>query len=40
MANFNYFILVWLLSTARSLTKIENLQKSALRILRNEKDLT
>ena len=32
-ANFNYFPLDWMLSTANSLKKIENLQKKALRFL-------
>ena len=31
MANFNYCPLVWMLSSASSLKKIENLQKTALR---------
>ena len=35
MANHNYFPLVWMLSSASSLKKIENLQKRALRFLHN-----
>ena len=35
MANNNYFPLVWMLSSASSLKKIENLQKRALRFLNN-----
>ena len=35
MANFNYCPLVWILFTASSLKKVENLQKRALRFLCN-----
>ena len=35
MANFNYYPLVWMLSSANSLKKIENLQKRALKLLCN-----
>ena len=40
MANFNYCPLVWMLSSASSLKKIENLQKRALRFLCNEYDIS
>ena len=33
MANFNYYPLVWMFSSAVSLKKIENPQKRALRFL-------
>ena len=33
MANFNYFLLVWMFSNAVSLKKIENLQKRAWKFL-------
>ena len=36
MANFNYCPLVWRLSSASSLNKIKNLQKTALRFLCND----
>ena len=35
MSNFNYCPLVWMLSNATSLKKIENLQERALRLLYN-----
>ena len=35
MSNFNYCPLVWMFSNARSLKKIENLQKRTLRFLYN-----
>ena len=40
MSNFNYCPLVWVFSNARSLNKIENLQKRALRFLCNNYQLT
>ena len=40
MSNFNYCPLVWMFSKARSLKKIENLQKRALRFLYNNYQLT
>ena len=36
ISNFNYFPLVWIFSTAKSLNKIESLQKRALRLLYND----
>ena len=36
ISNFNYCPLVWMFSTAKSLTKIESLQKRALRFLYND----
>ena len=36
ISNFNYCPLVWIFSTAKSLNKIENLQKRALRFLYND----
>ena len=36
ISNFNYFPLVWMFSTAKSLNKIESLQKRALRFLYND----
>ena len=35
MANFNYYPLVWMLASASTLKRIENLQKRALRFLCN-----
>ena len=35
ISNFNYFFLVWNISSTQSLRKIENLQKRALRFLLN-----
>ena len=40
MANFNYCLLVWILSSASSLKKIENLQKRALRFLCNDYEIS
>ena len=40
MSNFNYCSLVWNLSSAQSLNKIENLQKRALRLLVKDYDST
>ena len=40
MSNFTYCPLVWMLSNATSLKKIENLQKRALRFLYNNYQLT
>ena len=40
MPNFNYCSLVWNLSSAQSLNKIENLQKRALRLLVKDYDST
>ena len=40
MSNFNYCPLVWVFSNARSLNKIENLQKRVLRFLCNNYQLT
>ena len=40
MSNFNYCSLVWNVSSAQSLSKIENLQKRALRFLLNDYDST
>ena len=40
MANFNYCPLVWMLSNASSLKKIENLQKRALRFLCNDYEIS
>ena len=36
MANFNYYLLVWMLSTAILLKKIKNLQRRALTFLLND----
>ena len=36
VSNFNYGPLVWIFSTAKSLNKIESLQKRALRFLYND----
>ena len=36
ISNFNYYPLVWIFSTAKSLNKIESLQKRALRFLYND----
>ena len=36
ISKFNYCSLVWIFSTAKSLSKIENLQKKALQILCND----
>ena len=36
ISNFNYFPLVWMFSTAKSLNKTESLQKRALRFLCND----
>ena len=36
ISNFNYCPLVWIFSTAKSLNKIESLQKRALRFLYND----
>ena len=36
ISNFNYCPLVWMVSTAKSLNKIESLQKRALRFLYND----
>ena len=36
MANFNYYLLVWMLSTAILLKKIKNLQRRALAFLLND----
>ena len=33
LSNFNYYSLVWMLSSVKSLNKIENLQKRALRFM-------
>ena len=33
LSNFNYFPLVWMLSSVKYLDKIENLQKKALRFM-------
>ena len=38
ISNFNYCPLVWMFSSAKSLSKIENLQKRALRFLYNNYD--
>ena len=40
MASFNYCPLVWMLSNASSLKKIENLQKRALRFLCNDYEIS
>ena len=40
IANFNYCPLVWMLSSATSLKKIENLQKRALRFLCNDYEIS
>ena len=40
MANFNYYPLVWMLSSANSLKKIENLQKRALKLLCNDYEIS
>ena len=40
MAKFNYCLLVWMLSSASSLKKIENLQKRALRFLCNDYEIS
>ena len=40
MANFNNCPLVWMLSNASSLKKIENLQKRALRFLCNDYEIS
>ena len=40
MANFNYCPLVWMLSSASSLKKIENLQKRTLRFLYNDYEIS
>ena len=40
MANFNYCRLVWMLSSASSQKKIENLQKRALRFLCNDYEIS
>ena len=36
LSNFNYYPLVWSISSAKSLNKIENLKKRALRFLHND----
>ena len=36
ISNFNYYPLVWIFSTAKSLNKIENFQKRALRFFYND----
>ena len=36
ISNFNYYPLVWIFSTAKSLNKIESLQKRALQFLYND----
>ena len=36
ISNFNYCLLLWMFSTAKSLNKIESLQKRALRFLYND----
>ena len=38
-SNFNYCPLVWMFSSAKSLNKIESLQKGALRYLYNDDEL-
>ena len=40
MSNFNYCPLVWMFSSAKSLNRIENLQKRALRFLLNDYEST
>ena len=40
MANFNYCSLVWMLSSASSLKKLEHLQKRALRFLCNDYEVS
>ena len=40
MANFNHCPLVWMLSNASLLKKIENLQKRALRFLCNDYEIS
>ena len=40
MANFNYYPLVWIFSSASSPKKIENLQKRALRFLYNDYEIS
>ena len=40
MSNFNYCLLVWMFSSAKSLNGIENLQKKALRFLLNDDQST
>ena len=40
IANFNYCPLVWMLSSATSLKKIENLQKRALKFLCNDYEIS
>ena len=40
MANFNYCLLIWMLSNASSLKKIENLQKRALSFLCNDYEIS
>ena len=35
-SNFDYCPLVWFISSAKSLNKVENLQKRALRFLQND----
>ena len=36
LSNFNYCPLVWFISSAKSLKKVENLQKRTLRFLQND----
>ena len=36
LSNFNYCTLVWMLASSKSLTKIENLNKRALRFMLND----
>ena len=36
LSNFNYCPLVWFISSAKSLKKVENLQKGTLRFLQND----
>ena len=36
ISNFNYCPLIWIFSTAKSLNKIESLQRRALRFLYND----
>ena len=40
MSNFNYCPLVWIFSSAKSLSRIKNLQKRALRFLLNDYEST
>ena len=40
MANFNYYPLVWMLSSVSSLKKIEDLQKRTLKLLCNDYEIS